>query len=315
MSDGAGTAKLDGMPPARALHGDRPRWDEDGRDWPLREASRFVEAAGLRWHVQQFGTGPVLLLLHGTGAATHSWRGLAPLLAPHFTVIAPDLPGHGFTGDARAGQLSLPGMARALGALLHALDARPVLVVGHSAGAAIAARMALDGSVAPAGLVSLNGALLPLPGLPGLVFSPLAKLLALNPLVPRFFAWRGAERAAVRRLIDGTGSTLDPVGLELYGRLIRRSGHVAGALGMMASWDLAPLARDLPRLQTPLLLVTGTNDRTIAPSETGRVQARLPAAEALSLPGLGHLAHEEHPAAIADAILAFARRVGGLAPC
>ena len=52
-----------------------------GARWPRlaeSESSRFVEAADLRWHVQQMGAGPVLLLLHGTGASTHSWRALAP---------------------------------------------------------------------------------------------------------------------------------------------------------------------------------------------------------------------------------------------
>lgn len=53
-------------------------WDRDGRDWPNRAASRFVEVGGIHWHVQQLGQGPVLLLLHGTGAATHSWRDIAP---------------------------------------------------------------------------------------------------------------------------------------------------------------------------------------------------------------------------------------------
>ena len=47
------------------------RWERDGLDWPHRQASRFVEAAGLRWHVQQFPVpgAPLALLLHGTGAA------------------------------------------------------------------------------------------------------------------------------------------------------------------------------------------------------------------------------------------------------
>src|SRR3954465_15975067 len=72
-------------------------WDRDGRDWPHREASRFIEAAGLRWHVQIMGQGPAALLLHGTGASTHSFLDLAPLLARRFTVVMPDLPGHGFT--------------------------------------------------------------------------------------------------------------------------------------------------------------------------------------------------------------------------
>ena len=79
-------------------------------DWPNRTASRYVEAGGLRWHVQSLGdTGPVILLLHGTGAATHSWAGLAPLLATRFRVVAPDLPGHGFSGAAVGAGMSLPG--------------------------------------------------------------------------------------------------------------------------------------------------------------------------------------------------------------
>ncbi len=66
-------------------------WNADGSDWPNREASRFVEAADLRWHVQVMGEGPVALLLHGTGSSSHSWRDVMPRLAKSFTVVAPDL--------------------------------------------------------------------------------------------------------------------------------------------------------------------------------------------------------------------------------
>jgi magnesium chelatase accessory protein len=62
-------------------------WERDGGDWPNREASRFVTTRRLRWHVQVAGQGPVLLLVHGTGAANHSWRDLLPPLAEHFTVV------------------------------------------------------------------------------------------------------------------------------------------------------------------------------------------------------------------------------------
>jgi magnesium chelatase accessory protein len=67
-------------------------WERDGKGWPNREASRFVRAAGIRWQVQSWGRGPTLLLVHGTGAATHSWRDLAPLLARRFTLVAPTSP-------------------------------------------------------------------------------------------------------------------------------------------------------------------------------------------------------------------------------
>jgi magnesium chelatase accessory protein len=284
-----------------------PEWATDGADWPNRDASRFVDAAALRWHVQVLGHGPALLLLHGTGAATHSWAGLAPLLARRFTVIAPDLPGHGFTQMPSWSRMSLPGIAKALAELLATLRIAPQLVVGHSAGAAILVRSVLDGAIAPKGIVSLNGALLPLHGLAGLLFSPAAKLLSVNPLVPRLFAWRAADGAAVRRLIAGTGSTLDARGIALYGRLLRNPRHVSGALAMMAHWDLRRLQRDLPKLGLPLALVVAGNDRTVPPAEAQRVRALLPSAERVELPALGHLAHEERPDLVAEIVLDRAR--------
>ena len=56
----------------------------------------------------------VLLLIHGTGAATHSWRGLMPLLARHHHIVAIDLPGHAFTEMPTRWPLSLPRMAQAV---------------------------------------------------------------------------------------------------------------------------------------------------------------------------------------------------------
>jgi magnesium chelatase accessory protein len=289
----------------------RPDWAVEGRDWPHRDASRFVEAGGLRWHVQEFGRpeAPTLLLLHGTGAATHSWRGLAPLLAEDFFVIAPDLPGHGFTDPLPDPDLSLPGMARAVGALVAALDRPPALAAGHSAGAAVLARMCLDGSIAPRLLAAFNGALAPLPGAANLLFPSMARLLFLNPLTPRVFAWT-ADRSAAKRLIEGTGSRLDPEGLDLYRRLFARAGHVRGALGMMANWDLAGLHRALPDLATRTLLIVGGDDRAILPDTAFSVRDRLPDARVALIRGLGHLAHEEAPDRVAEVLIAEARAAG-----
>lgn len=285
------------------MTGDRLIWERDGRDWPHRELSRFVPAAGLRWHVQRGGQGPSLLLVHGTGAATHSWRGLLPLLATGFDVIAPDLPGHGFTETPPRFRLSLPGMAEALGGLLDALHVRPAVVVGHSAGAAILARMCLDERIAPDALISLNGALLPLRGVPGQIFAPLARLFSASALVPRLFAWHVRhDRQVVEKLLRDTGSALDPQGVELYARIARHPGQVAAAFAMMAQWDLHALRDDLPGLTTPLVLVVGGNDRTIRPSDASRVRSLVPHARIVRLDGLGHLAHEERPDAVAAVI-------------
>lgn len=292
--------------------GHQLEWEQDGRDWPNRATSRFVRAGGLDWHVQKSGRGPALLLVHGTGASTHSWRTLAPLLARRFTVIAPDLPGHGFTAMPEPGRLSLPGMAQALSELLRALDVSPVLAAGHSAGAAILARQCLDGQIAPRGVMSLNGALLPLRGVPGHIFSPMARLLTKTSIVPWLFAWRATDPAVVERLLLNTGSTIDPAGVDFYGRLARNPSHVSAALGMMANWNLRPLERDLPRLGRKLVLVVGTHDRTIPPAQANRVRDLVPGTKLVSLPGLGHLAHEEKPEQIAELMLELGRSVSAL---
>jgi magnesium chelatase accessory protein len=281
---------------------EREAWRREEATWPNGEASHFVRAGGLSWHVQDMGQGPVIVLVHGTGAATHSWRDLAPLLARDFRVVAMDLPGHGFTDKPSIRRLSLPAMARALGQLLQALDAAPAMVAGHSAGAAILARMCLDGQIAPRSLISLNGAFLPFTGIAGKVFRPAAQLMAINPLVPRLFARRARDPAVLDRLVGNTGSTLDAVGTALYGRLAGDHRHVKGALGMMAAWDLEPIARDLPKLACRLLLVVGAFDRTIPPSNARRVQGLVPEARITTLERLGHLAHEEAPAEVAALI-------------
>jgi magnesium chelatase accessory protein len=280
----------------------KPDWRREGRDWPNREASRFVRAGGLYWHVQVMGTGPALLLLHGAGAATHSFRDLAPLLAREFTVICPDLPGHGFTETPRGDGLSLPGMVRGIDALLTALDAHPYAAVAHSAGAAIALRLRLQGRIGEGGVIALNGALRPFPGAAAHIFPALAKLLVLNPLAVQAFAWRGGMRGAVAKLIEGTGSHIDPVGLKAYGALFATTGHVAGALGMMSSWDLKPLLADLPKLPAPLTLIVGEKDIAVPPDVADDVKAKVPHACKIALPGLGHLAHEEAPRQVAGLI-------------
>ena len=107
---------------------------------------RFLEIDGIRWHYQQQGNGPVVLLVHGAGGSTHSWAGCATALSASFTVISTDLPGHGFTfvppAVERARNVyTIDGMARALQQLLDALQARArdqirILLAGATLGLA-----------------------------------------------------------------------------------------------------------------------------------------------------------------------------------
>ncbi len=276
-------------------------------DWPNRADSRSMRVGGIDWHVQESGSGPVLLLLHGTGAATHSWRDLLHPLAQHFRVIALDLPGHGFTQGRPPNGLTMPGIARAIVGLLVELKAEPALIVGHSAGAAIALRMALDGLVHPAGIIGIAPALLPFPGVAQHLFPTMAKLLFVNPFAPHIFASVARGSGAVQRfLARSTGSTIDAPGVAAYARLFGTSSHCAGAIGMMADWDLVPLKRDLPKVAMPILVLHGEKDAAIPVSGALDSVALIPGCALEVLPNLGHLAHEEAPHLVVDRIETFA---------
>lgn len=279
-------------------------WDTDGRDWPQREASRFVTAGGLRWRVVALGAGPVALLLHGAGASAHSWRDVATRLAPHLTVIAPDLPGHGFTETPPPRGLALPAMADAVADLTAAMGVAPEVIVGHSAGAAVALRMAAAGRASPRAIVAFNGALKPFPGAAGSLFPMFARMLFVNPVAPHLFAARARWPGAVDGLIRQIGSRLDAGGVRFYERLFRSPGHIAATLGMMAAWDLTALPADLARVEADVTLLTASRDRAVPPGDAAEIAPRLPRGRVVDFGPLGHLAHEEQPDRAADAVRA-----------
>ncbi len=274
-------------------------------DWPNRSAMRQIAARPHRWCVMETGSGPTLLLLHGAGGASHSWRALVPLLAPHYRLIAPDLPGQGFTRAGSRQRLGLDHMAEDIAHLCATEDWQPQGIIGHSAGAAIALRLTEILPAPPRAVVGINAALGAFEGVAGVMFPLMAKILALNPLIPRLVARLWGNRAKVERLLASTGSPLDAEGTAQYLLLVRDPDHVAGTLAMMAQWRLDGLLARLPGLATPTLLLTGSKDRAVPPRVSRAAAERMPAARHAELPGPGHLMHEEDAGRTAALILPF----------
>ncbi|MFK8042001.1 alpha/beta fold hydrolase BchO [Congregibacter sp.] len=270
--------------------------------WPDAEYSQFVDSTGLRWHVQIRGQGPDLLLLHGTGASSHSWVPMARLLSSDFRVIAPDLPGQGFTELAPPPQCSLAGMSRAIGGLLNDLNASPRVIVGHSAGAAIAASLCLRGSFNPQAIVSINGAMLPFGRAAAPVFSKAAQLLAASPVFTQLVALHAVPRKPVERMLRQTGSSTPEEMIRCYRELLGNPRHVAATLRMMANWDLEQLEVNLDRLHPSLSLLVCDNDSVVMPEQGEELVRRVPGSVLHRIEGLGHLGHEENPEWFADQV-------------
>lgn len=281
------------------------RWPQDAQGWPMAEHSRVVLHRPHRWHVQEAGTGPTVLLLHGAGGATQSWRGLFPLLEANFHVIAIDLPGQGFSQSGARQRLGLQPMAEDIAGLIHAQGWSLDAIIGHSAGVALALQIAKDGSVGDVPIVGLNGALSPFKGVAGWIFPVMARLLAATPFTADLVAATASSPRSVAKLIAGTGSRLDAEGIGLYQRLVQDRSHVDGTLAMMAQWNLDPLLARLPLIESEVLLLAGSRDGTVPPDTSRRAADRMPNAVFEMIDGLGHLMHEEQPKPIATRIRTF----------
>ncbi|ATX64929.1 alpha/beta fold hydrolase BchO [Roseinatronobacter bogoriensis] len=281
-------------------------------DWPLRAHSRVIRCRPHEWHVQVLGQGPDVLLLHGAGASAHSFRHLAQLLHGYRAII-PDLPGQGFTRAGGMMRLGLDAMADDLAALCADQGWRPVAIIGHSAGAAIALRMAEVLPNPPRCIIGLNAALGPFDGFAGWLFPKLAKAMSASPFVAAIVTRLVSNRNQVEMLLKGTGSTLDAEGVTLYQRLVSDKRHVEGTLGMMAQWQLEPLIERLAQIMAPTLLIASDKDRAVPARVSRDAAAVIPRAEYVEVADFGHLLHEEAPYRVSELILPYlAKNSGGL---
>lgn len=268
-------------------------------DWPLSRFARQVRCRPHDWHVIQAGSGPDILLLHGTGASSHSWRYVFPLLAERARVTAVDLPGHRFTRLGVRLRSSLECVSEDLATLCRAEGIAPALIAGHSAGAAVALRLA-ERLGQGARVVGINPALKPFDGIAGMAFPVAARMMAMTPGMTRTLARQMRSPDRVLALLRNTGSEIPAGQMELYARLFRDPAHVEGTLLMMAQWTLDGLLADLPKIGTRTLFLTGSNDRMVPPVSAVQAAARMPAATVESIDGTGHLLHEEAPDTVAD---------------
>lgn len=262
-------------------------------DWPFRAQGRRLRVTPHDWYVIDTGPrdAPVLLLLHGAGGSGHSFRALIPLLSGRYRVIVPDLPGQGCTRAGGMRRLGLDAMAEDVTRLCLSAGFAPHVVLGHSAGAAIALRMA---DLLPLkGIAGINAALGTFDGAAGVMFPLMARVLAATPFVGTAVSKLWGHPATVNKLLAGTGSPLDPAGQAQYLALVRDADHVSGTLGMMAQWRLEGLMARLPSLTTPVLLIASDGDTAVPPAVSRDAVAHMPSASYAEISGYGHLLHEE----------------------
>jgi pimeloyl-ACP methyl ester carboxylesterase len=268
------------------------------------EPARAADPAA--WHFAAAGDGPPLLLLHGLGASSFSWRhNLAPL-GQHFRVLAPDLPPHGRSPAPLSGDYSLKALTAGIIGFLDRRGLSRVAVAGNSLGGSLALLLARDYPERISALVLLApaAALTRLP----LIFYPLRLPVLGRLMAPLLAPW---IIPPALHLIYHRRELITSEVVAGYARPFRELPHRLALARLCRQLEIWPLSRVellLRQIRQPLTLVWGTKDRILPVSQAHWLMARLPAAELHLLPGVGHAPQEEAPEAVNKIIIAFLSR-------
>jgi magnesium chelatase accessory protein len=288
-----------------------PDPDRQGSSEPFTEANRSREAGGVHWHLRRLGSGPPLLLLHGSASSCHAWEEVAVRLRSFFSLVIPDLPGHGNSSQLPAGLGGPDDLARALAALLRAEGVEPALVAGHSVGAVLAIRAAHLGWIRPRGILGVNPALGPRSAYLPPIFEPMAAWMARSQGAARLSATLVRHLPVVPGLLKSTGSSVSRKTEAQYAQLLRDPMRVQGVLRLQASWDAAGVGLEAEGLEARVRFLTGSRDTWVPPE---RIRVEAPEVDTIELADRGHLLPEEDPEAVAGAILRLGEETGVLRP-
>ena len=244
------------------------------------------------------GSGPALLLLPGP---TDSWRSYEPLMAhlpDSVRVLSVSQRGHG-DSDKPASGYGVEDLAGDIGPFLDAVGVRRAVVAGHSGAGLVARRFALDAPERVAGLVLLAAptTLRGNPGLEGFVREVIAGMS--DPV----------DRAMVRSWVAGTAGPELPASFvdDMVEEVLKVPARVwQQTFGALLEYDDTD---ELEGIEAPVQLMWGDADDLVGREMQDTLAARMPGAELVVLPGIGHAPHCEDPARVAREVAAFVERV------
>lgn len=255
---------------------------------------------------ESIGAGVPVVLVHGLGGARVLWSAVRDSFGSGFRVVLLDLRGAGGTREIAEEELSLETWARDLARFLEALEIKQPVLVGHSLGASVALKYALEYPDDVRALV-LMGA--------DASLSHLApRMLAAVELIQRvgLETWVGEHWSKNPPFAAGSIERA-PEMLELYRDMLlanRQNDYIRTCRAIADAEDLAGRLGDVH--QPTLVIVGGSDDRTL-PEHGRELAARMPDAGFVELPDVGHSLPLEAPGAIAEAVGAFLEQVGNRA--
>jgi pimeloyl-ACP methyl ester carboxylesterase len=265
--------------------------------------SRFVTVDGLAVHYRDVGPedpdAPTLVCCHGVFASLHTWEGWTEELSDEVRIVSLDLPGFGLTGPHPEGHNGIQETVDFLAAFLDAVGIERASLAGSSRGGEIAWRFAVDYPDRVDRLVLVGAA-----GYPRTETRWLRRVRDLGPLSwpLRHLTPRTLTLLAVRKAY-GNPARMAPETVTRYHDLLLRAGN----RDAIADLDVQTGDRsaDVPRVNTPTLVLWGSEDAIIPPAHGERFASEISGAELVVYEGLGHIPMEEDPTRTAPDVRSF----------
>ncbi len=262
---------------------------------------RFVEAAGVRTHVETWGSGEPVLLIHGASSHIGTWRPtIVPMLSQKYLVAAYDRPGMGYTTDRPAGSDTLELQAKVAAGVVEQLGLKkPIVVVAHSWGGAVALRLALDRPDLVRGLVLIAPVAYQWDG--GVDWY---NYWSANPLSGWLFNNLISQPFAAGSVKEGAAAAFAPTKVP-EGWMEKSEVSLAARPGSLQAngEDLVAAKREVtaqqdryPQLKIPVAIMVGDHDGVVMANVHGlKLAEKLPNVKLDVVQGAGHLPHEAAP--------------------
>jgi pimeloyl-ACP methyl ester carboxylesterase len=268
----------------------------------LRDPADMMEIAGTSLHVRADGpeTAPAVILIHGFGSSLHTWESWAASLSERYRVVRFDLPGSGLSPPDATGRYGDDRAFELIDALMARYGVETAALIGNSVGGRIAWGYAAEepDRVSRLVLVSPDG---------------FASAGFEYGKAPQVGAMTHAMRVVLPRplvrmnLVQSYGDpdALSPETVDRYYALLRAPGARRALIDRMEQTVLRDPRPELARIEAPVLLLWGEEDRLIPISNAQDYLEHLPDARLAALPGVGHLPQEEAPQASLAPVEAF----------
>ena len=262
----------------------------------------FTQAIGsVQAHLIDAGTGPAVLMVHGSQAWAYAWRFQIPALASAgYRAIAIDLPGEGYSLADKTFDYSIPSMSDFLGQLLDHFNLSSAVWMASSAGGLPVLDFAIRHPERVDGLVLASTC-----GVPHKL--PLLWRMARIPLLGETMGWflnEGIVRQNLREAMVDPNSFNETDVKAYYGPLTR-PGVWKTNLKIERSRDPSFVEENIGRIRCPALIVWGEKDPWHPVDMAQEFARRLQGAYVKILSGCGHLPHEEQPQEFNRHLLAF----------